>query len=111
MTTRKLEPSEWGSYFDYVSKHLPSTRVRISVGSEDIGAQLEAEDSNLIGITYDHGSATLEIATPGLTHRIANPNEVYVREKEGLLSSLEVLDSEGRKQIVEIVPLTALPTP
>lgn len=109
MTTRKLEPEEWAKYFDYTAKHLPSARVKISIEGEELGDQPETEGSSLIGITYDHGDSSLEIATPKLTHRIIKPKELYVREQEGHLSSIEAIDRDGNKQIIEIVPLKALP--
>jgi hypothetical protein len=47
MTTRKLESAEWQTYFDQVAKHLPSMRVGVSVLGDDIGVQLETENSPL----------------------------------------------------------------
>jgi len=109
MTTRKLEPSEWRQYFGDVAKQLPSMRVGISVLGENIGVQLESENSMLIGITYDSKEGFLEIGTPSVTHRIANPKEIYVREEAGQLSSVEVIEQDDTKQILELKPLTALP--
>ena len=109
MTTRKLEPSEWRQYFDEVAKQLPSMRVGISIMGANIGVQLESEDSALIGITYDSKEGFLEIGTPSITHRIANPKEIHVREEGGRLSSVEVIGQDDTKQILELKPLTALP--
>ena len=109
MTTRKLERSEWRTYFDRVAKRLPTMRVAVSVLGTDIGVQHETEDSALIGITYDPKDSMLEIATPNITHRIANPEEIYVQETLGELASIEVIAPDGTKQIVELKPLPALP--
>jgi len=109
MTTRKLERSEWRPYFDRVAKRLPTMRVAVSVLGADIGAQPETEDSVLIGITYDPKDGILEVATPNLTHRIANPEEIYVQERLGELASVEVIAPDGTKQIVELKHLPALP--
>lgn len=109
MTTRKLEPSEWRRYFDEVAKQLPSMRVAISIMGENIGVQLENEDSALIGITYDSKEGFLEIGTSSITHRIPTPKEIYVREQAGRLSSVEIVQQDDTKQILELRPLTPLP--
>ncbi len=109
MTTRKLERSDWQQYFDEVAKHLPSMRVAVSILGDDIGAQLETENSALLGISYDSNNQVFEIATPNISHRVANPKEIYVREEGGTLSSIEVITQDDTKQIVELRPLPSLP--
>lgn len=109
MTTRKLERSDWRKYFDEVAKHLPSMRVAVSILGEDIGAQVESEDSALLGISYDVNDEVLEIATPSLSHRVEHPQDIYVREEAGRLSSIELVTKDGTKQIVELRPLPSLP--
>lgn len=109
MTTRKLESSDWQRYFDEVAKHLPAMRVGISILGDKLGAQLESEDSALIGISFDPKDQTLEVATPNISHRVPNPKEIYVREQAGRLSSIEVIVEDGTKQIIELQPLPSLP--
>ncbi len=109
MTTRKLERSEWQRYFDQVAKELPSMRVGLSVLGIDIGVQPETEDSALIGISYDSKDDVLVVATPNVSHQIAKPKEIHVREEAGRLSSVEVLSADDTKQIVELKALPALP--
>ncbi|MDH4282095.1 MAG: DUF5335 domain-containing protein [Myxococcales bacterium] len=109
MTTRKLERSEWRRYFDEVAKHLPSMRVGVSILGDDIGAQVESENSALIGISYDSNDDVFEVATPDISHRVADPKEIYVREEAGMLSSVEVIARDGTKQIVELKRLPSLP--
>lgn len=109
MTTRKLERSEWKTYFEGVAKRLPTMRVAVSVLGADLGAQHETEDSALIGITYDPNDGFLEVATPNITHRVANPEEIYVQETLGELACVEVIAPDGTKQIIELKPLPALP--
>jgi hypothetical protein len=109
MTTRKLDRSEWRRYFDEVAKSLPSMRVGVSILGDDIGAQVETEDGALLGISYDSNEEMFEIATPSISHRVANPKEIYVREEAGRLSSVEVIAQDDTKQIVELRPLPTLP--
>ena len=104
MTTRKLERSEWREYFDEVAKRQPSMRVAISVMAKDLGVQPETQDGDLIGITYDSKEGYLEIGTPDVTHRIENPDEIYVQEEGGQLLSIEVLAPDGTKQVIELQP-------
>lgn len=109
MTTRKLERSEWQRYFDEVAKRLPSMRVGVSILGDDIGVQLETEDSPLLGMSYDSNDEVFEIATSNISHRVERPKEIYVREKGGTLSSVEVIARDDTKQIVELRPLPSLP--
>jgi len=109
MTTRKLERSQWRQYFDGVAKHLPSMRVGISILGDQIGVQVENEDSTLVGISYDPKDDAFEVATPGVSHRISHPKEIFVREQRGQLSSVEVVNQDGTKEIVELRPLPSLP--
>lgn len=109
MTTKKLERSDWQRYFDQVAKHLPSMRVGVSVLGMEIGVQPETEDSALIGISYDSNDDVFVVATPNVSHQIANPQEIYVREEAGTLSSVEVITGDGTKRIVELKALPSLP--
>ena len=109
MTTRKLERSTWQKYFDDLAKRLPSMRVGVSVLGDEIGVQLQSENSALIGISYDSNDDVFEVATPDISHRVADPKEIYVREEAGMLSSVEVIARDGTKQIVELKRLPSLP--
>lgn len=109
MTTRKLESAEWQRYFDEVAKHLPSMRVGVSILGEDIGVQPETENSALLGMSYDPKDGVFEVATAHISHRVAQPKEIYVREEGGTLSSVEVIAQDDTKQIVELRPLPSLP--
>jgi hypothetical protein len=109
MTTRKLESAEWQSYFDQVAKHLPSMRVGVSVLGHDIGVQLETENSPLLGMSYDPKDGVFEVATANISHRVAKPKEIYIREQAGTLSSVEIIAQDDTKQIVELRPLPSLP--
>jgi len=109
MTTRKLESSEWQAYFDEVSKHLPTMRVGISIMGENIGVQPESEDSVLIGISYDSKDEVFVVAAANLSHTVPKPDEIFVREQAGRLSSIEIIAHDGTKQIIELQPLPSLP--
>ena len=109
MTTRKLERAEWQRYFDDVAKRAPSMRVAVVVMGADLGVQPGTEGASLIGISYDHNDDVLTIDMPNMSHRVANPSEIYVREQGGRLSCIEAVTPDGTKQVIELNPLPALP--
>ncbi|MFW5876343.1 MAG: DUF5335 family protein [Myxococcota bacterium] len=110
MTTRKLEASEWQSYMDGITRQLPGIRAEIHVSGLDLGDQVETERLRLDGITYDARDGSLEIASESLHHVISQPREIYVQEEAGALQSIEVVDADGHKQIVQLHRPLALPS-
>ena len=109
MSTTKLERSRWPQYFDAVSKRVPTMRVAVSIMGVDIGVQQEADGAALVGISYDHNDEALTIDMANASHRIVQPSEISVREEAGMLSSIEVVTSDGTKQLVELTRLPSLP--
>jgi hypothetical protein len=109
MTTRKLENQDWQRYFDEVSKNLPTMRVGISIMGESIGVQPETEGSMLVGISYDSNDEVFEVDTENVSHRVVKPKEIFVREEAGKLSCVEVIATDGTKQIIELRTLPSLP--
>jgi len=108
---RKLEKSQWRTYFDRMSKALAGKRAEIEVASLKLGDEIEAEWLPLIGITYDPKDDILEIALEGIDHLINKPREVWVEENGLELSSLEVIDADGARQIVVLRDPLMLPAP
>ena len=108
MITRKLEPTQWQEYFDRASRRLAGGRAEIEVIGEDIGDQVQA-DMDLLGLSYDPHDRALTIAGEPLDHRISEPQEIYVEEDVGNLTSVEVIDQEGHKQLIKLTPAPGLP--
>ena len=111
MTSKKLGKSEWQAYFDRVSKGLVGTRAEIEVISLNLGDQVVAEWLPIVGLIYDPKSDMVEVALDGLDHMIHEPREVYVEEAAAHLSSIEVIDAAGARQIVKLRMPLALPPP
>jgi hypothetical protein len=108
---KQLEKSQWRTYFDWMSKALVGKRAEIEVASLKLGDQIEAGWLPLIGITYDPKDDIIEIALEGVDHLIHKPRGIYV-EQEGLeLSTLEVIDAEGVRQIIVLRDPMMLPAP
>jgi hypothetical protein len=107
----QLEKSQWRTYFDRMSKALVGKRAEIEVASLTLGDQIEAEWLPLLGISYDPKDDVIDVALEGVDHLIHKPREVYV-EQDGLeLSSIEVIDAEGTRQIVLLRDPLMLPAP
>jgi len=108
---RQLEKSQWHAYFDRMSKALVGKRAEIAVASLKLGDQIAAEWLPLRGISYDPKNDVIEIALEGVDHLIHKPREIYVEEQGLELSSLEVVDAEGARQIVVLRDPLMLPAP
>jgi Family of unknown function (DUF5335) len=111
VTTRKLERSEWRPFLDNLSKLLEAKEAEIEVGSLRLGEQVEAEWLPLIGVTYDPKDDLVEIALDGLDHMIRKPREIYIEDDAGTLESIEIVDSDGVKQIIRFKDELLLPPP
>ena len=76
--------------------------AEIEVASLDLGDQIQAEWLPLIGITYDPNDDVVEVALDGLDHMIHRPREIYMDNEVGRLTSLEIVDADGVRQIVKL---------
>ena len=111
MTIYKLEKAEWRPFLDLVSKVLPAKQAEIEVASLKLGDQVEAEWLPLLGLAYDPNDDIVEVALDGLDHMIPRPRELYIDNGIGSLSSLEIIDADGVKQIVKLRDPLMLPPP
>jgi hypothetical protein len=111
MTTRKLDKRQWHRFFDRVSRLLEGKEAEIEVASLTLGDQVEADWLPLLGIAYDPKDDLVEVALEGLDHLIPRPREIYVQDGIEGLSSLEIIDAEGNRQLVKLRDELALPPP
>ena len=110
MTTRKIDKSDWATYFDRVSRTLQGRRVTIEVTSLQLGDLIEGERLPLLGVTYDPKSEVIHVATQVLNHAIAAPQSVNVLEENDGLRAIEVTDNDGNKQLLQFSETLMLPT-
>jgi len=108
---RKLEKAQWRSYFDILSKLLEAKEAEIEVASLDLGDQVQAKWLPLIGIAYDPEDDVVEVALEGLDHLIYRPREVHLDDEVGGLTSLQIVDADGARQIVKLKDKLLLPAP
>jgi hypothetical protein len=72
---------------------------------------VQAEWLPLIGITYDPKDDIVEVALEGIDHMIPKPREIYLDNGSGKLSSIEIVDADGVKQIIKLKDQLLLPPP
>ena len=111
MTIRRLEKPEWRPFFDAISKLLEAKDAEVEVASLDLGDQTQAEWLPLLGITYDPRDDVVDIALDGLDHMIRKPREIYLDNGAAGLTSLEIVDADGVRQIVKLKDRLMLPAP
>jgi hypothetical protein len=114
-TTKELPRAEWKEYFDrFTREHLrngTSGAVTVEVMSPTLGDQFEVSAVRLLGLTYDPKSQSLEASLEELDHLIFNPTAIWVLEGEpGFISTLEVVRSDGTKEIIYLRRRGPLPS-
>lgn len=110
MNVRKLERKDWSSFLDHLSKLCVGRQVEVRANSLALGDQIEARWLPLIGLTYDPKDDVIEVALEGLDHLIHRPRDVFVDDGAGL-TSVEIIDVDGVKQIIEFKEPLMLPSP
>jgi hypothetical protein len=111
MTTRKLDKTQWRTFFDRLSTTLEGKQAEIEIASIRLGDQIEADWLPLLGIAYDPNDDIVEVALEGLDHLIPKPRELYAEEGPGGLTALEIIDADDVKQIVKLRDPLMLPSP
>ena len=112
MAAAEIDRSRWGPYLDSLTNSLIGKQAEIEVVSLDLGDQIEAEWTPLIGVTYDRKSDLIEIALEDLDHMIRSPRRLFVDYAVGGgLAAIEIIDAEDNRQIVKFKDHLALPPP
>lgn len=111
MAIEKLEKGGWHAYFDALSKILQGKEAQIDVNARDIGAQVEAAFTPLLGIVFDPRNGILEVLVEGLDHSIANVREIFVDHDGMSLNSVNVISADGTQQIIRLRDPQMRPAP
>jgi hypothetical protein len=98
MQTREIPRTEWRSFFDAFNRQHEGWLATLEVFSSEIGAQEQAHELPLEGVTVSQTGPAEEIAislgrSPDehISHTIAEPIHVWVeRTTEGANAALEV---------------------
>ena len=103
MATREIPRNEWVAFFDSFSRQHENWLSTVEVIGADVGAQLEASERPLAGITADlgqdeqHDLVSVFIGgTPGehVAHLIRGPAHVRLKERDD--GAHEALQIESR---------------
>jgi hypothetical protein len=109
MTIRRLQRDDWSGFCIHVTRGFLGKWVAIEMASLEIGFQPEAQRLPLIGISYDPKSDVLGLLLGDLEHLIRAPREFYVDEEPLGITSLQIIDAEGVRQIVTLRDPLMLP--
>jgi len=111
-TTREIPRAEWQSYFDDFSRDLPDLAATVEVLGAEVGAQVEAEQPLLAGVTYDHGDDIVVIGMDAggdrhenLEHIVYHPQKIEVEEEDDA-KTFNFEDSEGLQTLLRLQPVT-----
>jgi hypothetical protein len=114
--TDELPRDGWRAYFADLSRALTTTRATVEIDARELGAQVQAEDLVLSGISYDDRDDVVVIGlSPGgpaesLEHLVSSPQRIRVESSEGILpSAIEIEDAEDQLTLVRLAPAPALP--
>jgi hypothetical protein len=105
MSTREIRRDEWMAFFDSFSRQHESWLTTLEVLGADVGAQIEASERPLVGITADlHPDGQQDLVsifiggTAGdhLAHLIHRPTHVRLKETdEGAHEVLQIESDTG----------------
>jgi hypothetical protein len=111
MAIRRLERNDWTGFCNLASRGLFGKRVDIEIASLRVGFQPEARRLPLVGMSYDPKGDVLELLLGELEHLIRAPREFYVDEEPLGVTSLQIVDAQGVRQIVTLREPLLLPAP
>ena len=111
MAIRKLEKRDWKGFLENFTKLLVGKQADIEVASLAFGDQIETKSVQVLGMVYDHKDDVIEIVLDGLDHLIYHPRDLYVDQNGLELSSVQIVDADGTRQIVTLRDPLMLPPP
>lgn len=103
MATREIPRESWKEFFNGFSRRHEGWLVDVQILGP-LGAQHEAENLPLEGISADHANKDISIATIEkdkiVEHFVTKPTHVLVEEADGAERALEIESSDGEKTLV-----------
>lgn len=117
--TQEIPRDSWRHYFDDLSRRLGTTKATIEVDAADLGAQIEAEDMVVTGLSYDDKDDVLVIALDAPGGLRGEAERVIDRPRRVLVAgdlpeeemAIDVEDGDGRRTIVTMRGASPLPPP
>ena len=109
MSIQQIEKYMWRPFFDSLTKSLAGRSAEVEVASLDLGNQIAAQWTPLIGISYDPRDDIVDVALEGIDHRVRSPRGIFVDFDAGGLVSLAIVDADDVRQLVKLKNPLALP--
>ncbi|HEX8844738.1 MAG TPA: DUF5335 family protein [Pyrinomonadaceae bacterium] len=105
---REIPRDEWVAFLDSFSRQHEGWLVTVEVLGTEIGAQVEAEEMRLEGITADlkDGEDVVSVilnkgATERITHNVTQPTHIRVEQTEsGANMALQIESGDGVTTLV-----------
>ena len=103
MPTREIPRSEWVSFLDSFSRQHEGWLITVEVLGKDVGAQIEAREQPLAGVTADLRGGDQDVvsilfgaaADKHVAHLIHAPSHVRLKETEGGAHEALHIESKG----------------
>ena len=111
MAIKKLGKEFWGLCLNQFSTQMPVQLAEVLVESLALGSQVEAEWVRIFSINYDHKDDIIVIALEGLDHIIHAPKTIFVDDSEGQVTSVEIIDLDDVRHLVQLRKPLGLPAP
>jgi hypothetical protein len=103
----RQEATAWGTLLcdllavTHEPRHAAELERRLGRARRLVDGQLE---------DCDPSSDAIDVSVDNLVHRVTSPSEIFVEKgDDGMLRSLELMDSDGHKQIIRLDRALALP--
>ena len=109
MATREIPREQWREFLDGFSRAHESSLATLEVVGRDVGAQVEARELPLVGVSYDDkgsGADSVEILlglTPDdhLTHVVPRPQRLWVmQDDDGADQALDIEDRDDHRTLL-----------
>jgi hypothetical protein len=111
MPTQEIRRDEWSKFFDTFSRQHEGWLATLEVFAPDVGAQEEARELPLEGISRGAGEGESETITISLgrnaedhvSHTIAEPRRVWLEQtNEGVNAALEIESKDDSKALLQL---------
>jgi len=101
MSWKKLEESEYETYFDALSKGLKDETAEIEVMAVGIMDKKQTGWIPFYGISYDPPDKIISVISEYIDHHIKQPKEVSVHEENGGVDSIEITGGDGYNHLLK----------
>jgi hypothetical protein len=109
MPIKELKVDEWKNYFDEITNFTRGKLVKIEIDSPEMGAQIEAQQLTLKGLSYDDKDNVFILSTDEIEHMISLPRQIYITDGLEGLESLKISKDDGSEHIISFTVPLAFP--